>query len=176
MYLRGVSPHEAREAVLGRNGRVDDSIALTNRGYDPSRLAFGLNEPGKTGVNPDALAEVLLDAAFYANIGAHAQTHNHLSQDLQREVDPNHRGYFILFETENQLAVHDMNKVYGNSWRTTSELTDGIEKNLVGVSPAPPMHRAGAVDAYLPTDYSLNGDISIDDFDALELVVNTKQL
>lgn len=170
--MRGVAPKEAREAILGKNGRVQDEVALTNRGNDISRLAFGMNEPNTPGINPKIVDEFILDASFYANLGAYAEAH---PDELKRNLHPDNRGYLLVFATAEPLPIHGENLVYGHSWRTTSELPPWIEENLVGVAPAAPMKSASRLEDYNQGDYCLFGNkININDFNALEAIVNSK--
>lgn len=174
-YMRGVAPKEAREAVAGKNGRVLDGEELTNRGNDPARLAFGMNEVGVSGVDSGLVSEFILDASYYANIGAYAEARLNLPNELRKNLSPENRGYLLVFARDESLPIHKENLNYGHSWRTTSELPVGIEKSLVGIVPAAPMGSASSLEDYKEGDYSLFGrQIGIESFDKLKARIESR--
>ncbi|MFT4344080.1 MAG: hypothetical protein ACMXYE_05030 [Candidatus Woesearchaeota archaeon] len=154
-YIRGTAPYEAKEAIIGKCGRVDATKTITNRGADTARLAFGMNREGKPGVDGSLVDEFLIEAAFYANAGAYAEAHPELPRELKRRIDPNYRGYLCIFKTDTSLPIHTANLRYGSAWETTSELPEGIERKLVGITPAPPMEDASTLGEYKQGEYSL---------------------
>lgn len=130
IYIRGVAPQEAYDAVRGKNGRVSDEKAITNRGSDKERLAFGLNERYETGISTSLMNEFFLDLQYYANVGAFSEKYGY------RDLSPEQKGCFLIFATDKNLTYHDIQLDYGSSWRSTSELPAGIEEKLVAVFPA----------------------------------------
>jgi hypothetical protein len=171
-YMRGVAPKEAREAIIGRDGRVSNNDALTFRGKNEPKLAFAMNEPKKKGISKNIVEEFLIDASYYANLGAYAEANSHLPEIQRRNLSSNHRGYLLVFNTEEPLEVNKANLCYGDSWRTTSRLPKGIEKNLVGIIPAPIMKSASKIENYSLEDYSLTRKIKLEDFDILNKKIN----
>ncbi|MDD4526722.1 MAG: hypothetical protein PHF25_01645 [Candidatus Margulisbacteria bacterium] len=132
LYIRGVAPSEALFAVNKQNGQVDKSKAVTNRGDDETRLSFGLNEIGQKGVSMQVLEDVILEIAYYANMGAHVEATG--SKDVSSEF----QGYFLVFATDEPLDRHGINPaMYGKNWRTTAELPEGIEDSLAFIIKAP---------------------------------------
>ena len=175
-YMRGVAPKEAKEAITGKNGRVSLEEAMTNRGDEEDRLAFGMNEHGIPGIKDSLVQEFLIESCFYANLGAFVEAHPHLPDALKRNVHRSFRGYLLIFGTDLPLPLHKINLRYGKSWRTTSELPDGIEKKLIGVVPAPPMSNPSAAEEYLSKDFSLfksNGTFRLEDIEKLNKQINT---
>jgi len=170
--MRGVAPNEAREAILGLDGRVSDDEALTFRGKKEPKLAFAMNEPNHSGIKSEIIDDFLIDAAFYANMGAYAESNSHLPKFQRKDISPNNRGYLLIFNTPNPLEINKSNLIYGNTWRTTSRLPEGIEKNLLGIIPAPLMKCASRIEGYNSEDYSLMGKISLLDFDCLNYRIN----
>jgi hypothetical protein len=171
-YLRGVAPQEAREAVRGRNGRVSSEKASTRRGNDESRLAFGMNEPETSGVDPSVIDDFYIEAAFYANLGAYGEANPQLHPESAREVKPNNRGYILIYRTDSPLIIHKPNLRYGARWRTTSELPDKIDSSLICLFPANPMENPSEFLPFKSTDYSLSGRITLEQFDRLNSLVN----
>ncbi len=132
LYIRGVAPQEAKLAISKNNGRVDSKKAVTNRGLDEARLSFGLNEKGLKGVSLKVFEDVILEIAYYANMGAHVEA------TKEKDISSKYQGYFLVFATDEPLVNHSINPaMYGNSWRTTAELPEGIEHSLVYVIKAP---------------------------------------
>jgi hypothetical protein len=132
VYIRGVAPNEAMLAVVKENGRVDNKKAVTNRGSDEARLSFGLNENGLKGISLQVLEDVILEIAYYANMGAYVEATG------QKDISSKFQGYFLVFATNKPLDRHGINPaMYGHNWRTTAELPEGIEDSLVFVIKAP---------------------------------------
>ena len=84
--MRGVAPKEAREAIIGRDGRVSNNEALTFRGKNEPKLAFAMNEPKKKGISKNIVEEFLIDASYYANLGAYAEANSHLPEIQRRNL------------------------------------------------------------------------------------------
>jgi hypothetical protein len=115
-----------------KNGRVDSKKAVTNRGLDEARLSFGLNEKGLKGISIKVIEDVILEIAYYANMGAHVEATN------EKDISSKYQGYFLVFATDEPLGNHSINPaMYGTNWRTTAELPVGIERSLAYVIKAP---------------------------------------
>ena len=173
-YLRGVAPHEAREAIRGNNGRVSSEVANTRRGDDKDRLAFGMNEPGIPGIDSKVVDDFYTEAVFYANMGAYAEAHPGLHRELTRKVTPKYRGFILIYKTDAPLKIHNLNLNYGNRWRTTSELPEGIDRNLFSIFPANPMDNASNFLPFSDKDYGLSERITIEQFDILNNLINKR--
>ncbi len=132
LYIRGVAPKEAMSAVKKENGRVESQKAVTNRGNDETRLSFGLNEKGLKGISLQVIEDVILEIAYYANMGAYVEATG------DKDISPSYQGYFLVFSTGGPLVNHRINPaMYGKNWRTTAELKEGIESSLIFVIKAP---------------------------------------
>ena len=152
-YLRGVAPHEMHEALQGRDGRLPKT-EFTNRGNE--RLAFGMNKMGHEGISDEIVDNFLIEAAYYANLGAYIEAHFHLPKEFQKNVNPDYRGYFLIFKTTEALKPHPLNEqMYGPKWETAVELPEGIERHLIGIVPASPMSNPGSMLPYQKGDSSI---------------------
>lgn len=133
-YVRGVAPKEVEGSLQGIDGRVTNNSVMHRRG-DKTKYVFGLNEVGIGGFNNAVFNEVFETASFYANAGAWTE----YFQINDKITAPYIRGYLLFYGIESSLEKSDYHEdTYGKAWRITSILPSENEKNLIGISLAPP--------------------------------------
>ena len=139
-YLRGVSNSEAKKALEGINGRVQDSQGITNREANSQRLCFGLNVNNK-GIDFNILNDILLELIFYSSIGAHVESGINPREDplgFRNTIS----GKILVYASTQPFDIDKSRKnMYGDNWKTTTILPDDCDsKFLLGVIDSNPYY------------------------------------